>query len=58
MVMVAGRVLVRDGVVLTADESAVRAEAQIQAEAVAKRVAADPVHKEIALLEAMQRGQL
>jgi 5-methylthioadenosine/S-adenosylhomocysteine deaminase len=57
-VMVAGRVLVRDDVVLTADEDAIRAEAQIQAEAVAKRVAADPVHKEMALLEAMQRGQL
>ena len=43
--MVAGKVLVRDGEVLTADEAAVRAEAQVQAEAVAQRVAADPAHK-------------
>jgi 5-methylthioadenosine/S-adenosylhomocysteine deaminase len=57
-VMVAGRVLVRDGEVLTMDEDAVRAEAQIQAEAVAQRVAADPVHKNMALLGAMKAGQL
>jgi 5-methylthioadenosine/S-adenosylhomocysteine deaminase len=58
MVMVAGRVLVRDGVVLTADEEAIRAEAQVRAEAVARRVAADPVHKGMALLEAMEAGWL
>ncbi|MBL7161975.1 MAG: amidohydrolase family protein [Anaerolineales bacterium] len=57
-VMVAGRILVRDGQVLTADETAVRAEAQSQAEAAAQRVAADPVHKDMALLAAMQAGQL
>jgi 5-methylthioadenosine/S-adenosylhomocysteine deaminase len=57
-VMVAGRVLVRDGQVLTADEAAVRAEAQAQAEAVAQRVAADPVHKGMALLTAMEAGRL
>jgi 5-methylthioadenosine/S-adenosylhomocysteine deaminase len=57
-VMVAGRTLVRDGKVLTADEAAVRAEAQAQAQDVARRVAADPVHKGMALLEAMQAGQL
>jgi 5-methylthioadenosine/S-adenosylhomocysteine deaminase len=57
-VMVAGRVLVRDGQVLTADEAAVRAEAQAQAEAVARRVAADPVHKGMALLAAMEAGRL
>lgn len=57
-VMVAGRVLVRDGVVLTADEDAVRAEAQAEAAAVAERVAADPVHKGMALLEAMEAGRL
>jgi 5-methylthioadenosine/S-adenosylhomocysteine deaminase len=57
-VMVAGRVLVRDGVVLTADEDAVRAEAQVQAEALARRVAADPVHKRMALLDAMDAGWL
>jgi hypothetical protein len=37
--MVAGKVLVRDGEVLTADEDAIRGEAQVQAEAVAQRVA-------------------
>jgi 5-methylthioadenosine/S-adenosylhomocysteine deaminase len=57
-VMVAGNVLVRDGEVLIADEVSVRAEAQLQAEEVARRVAADPVHKDMALLEAMQAGQL
>jgi 5-methylthioadenosine/S-adenosylhomocysteine deaminase len=57
-VMVAGVVLVRDGEVLVADEAAVRAEAQVQAEEVARRVAANPVHKEMALLEAMEAGQL
>jgi 5-methylthioadenosine/S-adenosylhomocysteine deaminase len=57
-VMVAGKVLVRDGVVLTADEEVIRAEAQIQAEAIAQRVATDPVHERMALLEAMEAGQL
>ncbi len=58
-VMVAGRVLVRDRRVLTADEdAAVRAEAQAQAEAVARRVAADPVHESMALLEAMRADRL
>ena len=57
-VMVAGKVLVCDGEVLVADEAAVRAEAQVQAEQVARRVAADPVHKEMALLEATETGQL
>jgi 5-methylthioadenosine/S-adenosylhomocysteine deaminase len=57
-VMVAGRILVFDGQVLTADETAVRIEAQVQAEAVARNVFADPVHKDMALLEAMEKGQL
>jgi 5-methylthioadenosine/S-adenosylhomocysteine deaminase len=57
-VMVAGRVLMRDRQLLTADEATVRAEAQAQAEAVAHRVAADPVHKGMALLAAMEAGQL
>jgi 5-methylthioadenosine/S-adenosylhomocysteine deaminase len=57
-VMVAGRILVRDGRVLTADEGAVRAEAQAQAQALAERVAADPAHKEMVLLGAMQTGRL
>ena len=57
-VMVAGRFLVRDGKLLTADEAAIRAEAQAQAEALARRVAADPVHRDMALMQAMAVGQL
>jgi 5-methylthioadenosine/S-adenosylhomocysteine deaminase len=57
-VMVTGKVLVRDGEVLVADESAIRKEAQMQAQEVARRVAADPVHEELALLEAMETGRL
>ena len=61
--MVAGKVLVRvaDGgraEVLIADEAAVREEAQVQAEEVARHVAADPVHGGMALMEAMEAGQL
>jgi len=57
-VVVAGKVLVHNGEVLVADEAAVREEAQIRAEEVARRVAADPVHKDMVLLEAMEAGQL
>jgi hypothetical protein len=39
-------------------EAAVRAEAQVQAEEIARRVAADLVHREMALLTAMERGCL
>jgi hypothetical protein len=56
--MVAGKILVRDREVLTADEATIRAEAQVQAEAVAQRVATDPVHKGMALLAAMDAEQL
>jgi len=56
--MVAGKVLMRDRRLLTADEAAVRAEAQAQAEAVARNVASDPVHVGMALLAAMEAGQL
>ena len=58
LVMVAGRILVREGRVLTADEDAVREEAQRCAEEVAADVQRDPVHREMALLEAMARGNL
>jgi 5-methylthioadenosine/S-adenosylhomocysteine deaminase len=58
LVMVAGRPLVRDGQVLTADEEMVRAEAQRQAAEVTANVAADPVHQEMALMKAMAQGQL
>ena len=57
-VMVAGQILMRDRQVATADEATVRAEAQVQAEAVARRVAADPVHEGLALLTAMEAGWL
>jgi 5-methylthioadenosine/S-adenosylhomocysteine deaminase len=63
MVMVAGRVLVRDRQVLAMadggrDAGTIRAEAQAQAAEVARRVAADPVHEGMALLAAMEAGQL
>ena len=57
-VMVGGKVLVRDGEVLVTDEAALQAEAQVQAEEVARRVASDPVYRGMALLEAMRAGQL
>jgi 5-methylthioadenosine/S-adenosylhomocysteine deaminase len=57
-VMVAGKILVQDGDVLTVDEDIIRANAQTHAEAVARRVAADPLHKGMALLMAMDAGCL
>ena len=57
-VMVAGKVLVRDRQVLTLDEKAIVAEAQMKAGAIAQRVADDPVHRDMALLAAMEGGQL
>jgi 5-methylthioadenosine/S-adenosylhomocysteine deaminase len=57
-VMVDGRVLMRNRQVLTADEKAIRRDAQREAEAVARRVAADPIHKGLALLEPMALGKL
>ena len=58
MVMVAGRVLVSDGKVLVADEAQIRAEAQQQARLLGVRVASDPVHRGMALMAAMERGNL
>ena len=57
-VMVAGKILMRDRRVLTMDEAEVQAEAQRQAEAVSQSVTADPVHKKMVLLAAMEAGQL
>lgn len=57
-VIIAGRIVLADGRVLTADEAAIRAEAQAQAEALGRRVAAGPVHREMALLLAMEAGRL
>jgi hypothetical protein len=56
--MVAGKVLVREGVVQTADEADIRATAQQEAQALAHRVAADPVHEGMALMEPMAAGYL
>ena len=56
--IIAGQIVMRDRRVLTVDESAVVAEAQRQAEAVAQRVAADPLHSQLALLAAMNGGNL
>ena len=58
MVVVEGKVLVRDGLVLSADEGAIRAEAQAQAELLAQMVAADPLHQDLALMQAMRAGNL
>ena len=56
--MVAGNILARDGAVLTADERAVRAEAQMRVETLAEPVVADPVHKRMALFRVMEAGWL
>ncbi len=57
-VMVAGRILVDEGRILTIDEEMVRVEVQRQADELAQRVAADPVHRQMALMTAMQQGNL
>jgi len=57
-VIVAGKVLVRDGEELTADEAVIRADAQAEAEQIARNVAADPVHEDMALLDTMRAGHL
>ncbi|NCF28912.1 MAG: amidohydrolase family protein [Gammaproteobacteria bacterium] len=56
--VVAGRIVMRDREILTLSESKVRAEAQHQAELIGERVSQDPLHRELALLSAMQAGQL
>jgi 5-methylthioadenosine/S-adenosylhomocysteine deaminase len=57
-VMVAGKLVVRNHQVLTVDEAAIRSGAQAQADALAQRVAADPIHREMALMRAMEADQL
>ena len=56
--VVAGRIVMRDREILTLSESEVLAEAQHQAELIGERVSQDPLHRELALLSAMQAGQL
>lgn len=58
LVMVDGRILVRNGRVLGVDEEAVREEAQLRAQEVAEAVERDPVHLDMALLQAMEEGKL
>jgi 5-methylthioadenosine/S-adenosylhomocysteine deaminase len=58
LVMVAGRILQRDGCLLVADERAVREEAQAMAAELAAAVTRDPIHHELALLDAMEKGWL
>ena len=57
-VMVAGRFLMRGRQILTADESAIRNEAQEAAREISRRVLADPTHNKLALLQAMRVGDL
>ena len=56
--MVAGRLLVEDYQLLSADEAAVRAVAQEEAHRLGQRVAADPLHSDLALMTAMAAGNL
>ncbi len=58
LVMVDGRVLVRDSQVLTMDSATICKEAQERAMIVAGNVAGDPVHRNMALLDAMEAGRL
>ncbi len=57
-VMIDGQVLMRDGTILTIDEKVITEQAQVEAQKVAYRVNADPLHRGLALLEPMGRGQL
>jgi len=57
-VIVAGQFLMRNRETLTADEAAIRSDAQAAAEEISRRVLADPQHKDLALLDAMRDGKL
>ena len=57
-VMIEGQIVVRDGEVLTVDDEAIRKEAQKEAQKIARRVAADPLHHELALLKSMALDHL
>jgi hypothetical protein len=48
----------RDQKILTADERVAHAEAQVETEAIAQKVATDPIHKSLALLAVMEAAQL
>lgn len=57
-VIVAGRVLMEGRRLLTADEDAIRREAQYAGEALSRKVLEDPRHSDLALLQAMRGGNL
>ena len=56
--MVDGKFVMRNRKILTVDEQAIREDAQLEGEKVAAKVAADPVHTGMKLLEAMEAGNL
>ena len=56
--VVVGWFLMQGREIVTADEAAIRAEAQEAAEEISRRVLADPQHKDLALLDAMRNGKL
>jgi 5-methylthioadenosine/S-adenosylhomocysteine deaminase len=56
--IVAGKVVMADRRVLTVNEAAIRGEAQAQAEAISRRVAADPLCEGLTLVGAMRQGKL
>ncbi|MBC8334421.1 MAG: amidohydrolase family protein [Anaerolineales bacterium] len=57
-VLVAGEIILRDGKAQKIDEAEICSTAQSEAEKVAQRVAVDPIHKNMALLTAMKKGQM
>ena len=57
-VIVNGTVIMRDRKILTMDEEAILREAQAAGELVAAKVAVDPVHEEMQLLQAMRESKL
>ncbi len=56
--MIDGKFVMRDRIINTLDEQAIRENVQIQGEIVANNVAADPVQRSMKLLEAMEAGNL
>lgn len=56
--MVAGRILMRNGCLLDIDEELVRVQAQEAAEELAAAVERDPIHRQLALMDAMDQGWL
>jgi len=57
-VLIAGKMMLENGRLLTIDETAVVTAAQKQANLLAQKVSADPAHKSLALIPPMQAGKL